>query len=187
MLSWVFCWLSLNSLCHGVACPALTALWLSRDPLFVAPFCHRGLSLLPRRRAFVMWHPLLSTTRYMSRKSRLGGPYLTIACAQLIREAKSLAGKSLLNSTWEKALNRTVPHSGWSHLHLSPDQVQIWGCEALRCSTLNGSWQGQGLVSQAPPKPSHCRAFMATRVPRQSLSPPCTATLPPASQAGSSA
>ena len=167
MLSWVFCWLSLNSLCHGVACPALTALWLSRDPLFVAPFCHRGLSLLLRRRAFVMWHPLLSTTRYMSRKSRLGGPYLTIACAQLIREAKSLAGKSLLNSKWEKALNRTVPHSGWSHLHLSPDQVQIWGCEALRCSTLNGSWQGQGLVSQAPPKPSHCRAFMATRVPRQ--------------------
>ena len=67
-------------------------------------------------------------------------------------------------------MNRTVPHSGWSHLHLSPDQVQIWGCEALRCSTLNGSWQGQGLVSQAPPKPSHCRAFMATRVPRQSLS-----------------
>ena len=28
----------------------------------------------------------------------------------------------------------------------------------FKCSTLNGSWQGQGLVSQAPPKPSHCRS-----------------------------
>ena len=160
VLSWVFCWLSLNSLCHGVACPALTALWLSRDPLFVAPFCHRGLSLLPRRRAFVMWHPLLSTTRYMSRKSRLGGPYLTIAWAQLIRGTKSLAEKSK-DSTELKMGKGFASHSPTfrmvtSTFKLGP--VQIWGWEPLRCSTLNGSWQGQGLVSQAPPKPSHCRS-----------------------------
>ena len=30
----------------------------------------------------------------------------------------------LLNSKWEKALHHTVPHSGWSHLHLSSDQFK---------------------------------------------------------------
>ena len=167
--------MSLKALCHGVACPALTALWLSRDNLFVAPFCHGRLSLLPRRRPFVTWHPLLSTTRYMSRKSRLGGPYLTIACIELI----SLCEGSPYSTRNEKRL-RTVLPSGWSHLHL----VQIWGwAQALRCSTLNGSWQGQGLVSQAPPKPSHCRSAELLWPGPQAVSPPCT-TLPPASQAG---
>ena len=85
--------LSLKSLCHRVACPALTALWLSRDTLFVAPFCHGRLSLLRRRRAFVMWHPLLSTTRYMSRESRLGGRYLTIACLCATDHSQSLAAR----------------------------------------------------------------------------------------------
>ena len=117
VLSWVFCWLSLKSLCHGVACPALTALWLSRDPLFVAPFCHRGLSLLPRRRALVMWHPLLSTTRYMSRESRLGGRYLTIACLCATDHSQSLAGRQ----SWGKTLLHTILPS---HLHLCPDYLK---------------------------------------------------------------
>ena len=85
--------LSLKSLCHRVACPALTALWLSRDTFFVAPFCHGDCLCRARRRAFVMWHPLLFRTRYMSRKSRLGGPYLTIACVELIRRGPVLGGK----------------------------------------------------------------------------------------------
>ena len=65
-----------------------------------------------------------------------------------------------------------------------PQPVQIWGwTQALRCSTLNGSWQGQGLVSQAPPKPSHCRSAELLWPGPQAVSPPCT-TSPPASQAG---
>ena len=64
-----------------------------------------------------------------------------------------------------------------------PGPVQIWGWAPLRCSTLNGSWQGQGLVSQAPPKPSHCRSAELLWPRPQAVSPPCT-TLPPASQAG---
>lgn len=117
--------LSLKSLCHRVACPALTALWLSRDTFFVAPFCHGDCLCRARRRAFVMWHPLLFRTRYMSRKSRLGGPYLTIACVELIRRGPVLGGK--MGNGW-------ASHPG-SHVQDGLAYIYVWSTSNVGCSS----------------------------------------------------
>ena len=157
--------MSLKALCHGVACPALTALWLSRDPLFVAPFCHGGLALLPRRRAFVTWHPLLSTTRYMSRKSRLGGPYLTIACVELIRGAESLQGKSMVHTQLEMRKDFARSYLQDGHIYIYAPTSSNMGLDA-GSQVLNPKWQLAGSGPSLPgatqtfPLPV-CRAFMA--------------------------
>ena len=92
----------------------------------------------------------------MSRKSRLGGPYLTIACVQLIRGTESLRGKSIFNSKWEKTSHGPTS-SGWSHLHFSSNM----GLGAVS-QVLNPKWQLAGSGPSLPgAKPSHCRAFMA--------------------------
>ena len=85
------------------------------------------------------------------------------------------------------------PCSGWSRLHLC---LVHFKCGMFKCSTLNGSWQGQGLVSQAPNLPTAellwlgppalCTAAASTTAVHDSLVPclPRT-TWPPAAESGS--
>ena len=94
-------------------------------------------------------------------KSRLGGPYLTIACVQLIRGTESLRGKSIFTrSKWEKTSHGPTS-SGWSHLHFSSNM----GLGAVS-QVLNPKWQLAGAgpsltgATQTFPLPV-CRAFMA--------------------------
>ena len=167
------CCLSCSDGSVAVTGHPLCCTFLSWRTVFVAPptgLCHVAPTFV---------HDSLHVT-----KSRLGGPYLTIACVQLIRGTESLRGKSIFNSKWEKTSHGPTS-SGWSHLHFSSNM----GLGAVS-QVLNPKWQLAGSGPSLPgatqtfPLPV-CRAFMAGSP--GSLSPPCTTTLPPASQAGSSA
>ena len=158
---WVFCCLSLNSLCHGVACPALTALCLS--PLLHL-FVMGGLSLLPRRPAFVMWHPHFCP-RLVTCHEKADWVALfnhCIACVQLIRGAKS--GRKVYAELKMGKLCFTRPYHQDGCIYIYARTSSNMGLGASQ--VLNPKWQLAGSGPSLPgatqtfPLPV-CRAFMA--------------------------
>ena len=147
MLFWVFCCLSLKALCHGVACPALTALWLSRDTplcctflswptLFVAPptgLCHVA--------------PTFVQDSLHVTKKPTGWPLFNHC---LIR---GLCEGSPYSTQNEKRL-RTVPPSGWSQLHLNQFKYEVVGRRVS--GTQPSKWQ---LAGSGPSLPGATQTF----------------------------
>ena len=80
-------------------------------------------------------------------KKPTGWPLFNHCLCRTDQEGTSIGRE---NGKWLSFTPR-FPCSGWSHLHLCLVHFKYG---LFRCSTLNGSWQGQGLVSQAPNLPT---------------------------------
>ena len=80
-------------------------------------------------------------------KKPTGWPLFNHCLCRTDQEGTSIGRE---NGKWLSFTPR-FPCSGWSHLHLCLVHFKYG---LFKCSTLNGSWQGQGLVSQAPNLPT---------------------------------